>query len=37
VKFLRARGFKAVRMESGIPDWRARGLPVEAEPEEATA
>jgi len=37
VKFLRARGFKAVRMEGGIPDWRAQGLPVEAEPEEATA
>lgn len=29
VKLLRARGFKAVRMEDGIPEWRARGLPVE--------
>jgi rhodanese-related sulfurtransferase/DNA-binding MarR family transcriptional regulator len=37
VKFLRARGFKAARMEGGIPDWRARGLPVEAKPVEATA
>ncbi len=26
---LRARGFKAWRLEEGIPDWRARGLPVE--------
>lgn len=29
VEALRARGFKAVRMEEGVPDWRARGLPVE--------
>lgn len=25
---LRARGFRALRLEDGIPDWRARGLPV---------
>jgi rhodanese-related sulfurtransferase len=25
---LRALGFKALRLEDGIPDWRARGLPV---------
>ena len=36
VRFLRARGFKAFRMEGGIPDWRARGLPVETKPTEAT-
>jgi rhodanese-related sulfurtransferase len=28
VRTLRARGFKAVRLEDGVPDWRARGLPV---------
>lgn len=27
---LRARGFRALRLEDGIPDWRARGLPVAA-------
>jgi rhodanese-related sulfurtransferase/DNA-binding transcriptional ArsR family regulator len=26
---LRARGYRAVRLESGVPDWRARGYPVE--------
>lgn len=25
---LRARGFRAVRLEAGVADWRARGLPV---------
>ncbi|MBI2402313.1 MAG: metalloregulator ArsR/SmtB family transcription factor [Gemmatimonadetes bacterium] len=25
---LRALGFKALRLEDGVPDWRARGLPV---------
>lgn len=30
VKVLRARGFKAFRMEDGVPDWRARGFAVEA-------
>lgn len=28
VKLLRARGFKALRLADGIPDWRARGLDV---------
>jgi rhodanese-related sulfurtransferase/DNA-binding transcriptional ArsR family regulator len=28
VERLRARGFRAVRLEDGVPDWRARGLPV---------
>lgn len=35
VKLLRARGFKAARMEEGIPEWRARGLPIEVHPPEA--
>lgn len=30
VEVLRSHGFEAVRMEEGVPDWRARGLPVEA-------
>lgn len=29
VEALRAKGFSAMRMDEGIPDWRARGLPVE--------
>jgi rhodanese-related sulfurtransferase len=29
VEVLRAKGFRAIRMEEGVPDWRARGLPVE--------
>ena len=29
VELLRSRGFRATRMEEGVPDWRARGLPVE--------
>jgi rhodanese-related sulfurtransferase/DNA-binding transcriptional ArsR family regulator len=29
VKLLRARGFKAQRLEIGVPEWRARGFPVE--------
>jgi len=29
VKQLRARGFKAVRLEDGVLDWAALGLPVE--------
>lgn len=29
VEALRAKGFQAIRMEEGVPDWRARGLPVE--------
>jgi len=28
VELLRAHGFKAVRLEDGIPDWRARGFEV---------
>jgi rhodanese-related sulfurtransferase/DNA-binding transcriptional ArsR family regulator len=32
VKLLREHGFKAVRMEDGIPEWRARGLPVVVSP-----
>jgi rhodanese-related sulfurtransferase len=27
---LRAEGYHALRLEAGIPDWRARGFPVEA-------
>jgi len=29
VALLRARGYRATRMEDGVTDWRARGLPVE--------
>lgn len=32
VRALRARGFRAVRMEEGVPEWRARGLPVDTSP-----
>lgn len=32
VEVLRAHGLRAVRMEDGVPDWRARGLPVEVTP-----
>ena len=28
VKLLQARGFRARRLEDGIPEWRAQGLPV---------
>ena len=28
VAFLRARGFKARRLEEGLPEWRAAGLPI---------
>jgi len=34
VEVLRAKGFRAIRMEEGVPDWRARGLPVEVTTEE---
>ncbi len=34
VELLRARGFTAIRMEEGVPDWRARGLPVETSTKE---
>ena len=30
VKLLRSRGFKATRIEDGVADWRARGLPIES-------
>jgi rhodanese-related sulfurtransferase/DNA-binding transcriptional ArsR family regulator len=29
VALLRSRGFRAVRLEGGLPDWKAQGLPVE--------
>jgi len=29
---LRARGYRASRLEAGVPDWRVRGFPVEAGP-----
>lgn len=29
VELLKARGYKARRLEGGLPDWRAAGLPVE--------
>lgn len=29
VEMLRSHGFTAIRMEEGVPDWRARGLDVE--------
>ncbi|KVQ49993.1 ArsR family transcriptional regulator [Burkholderia cepacia] len=32
VAALRARGFKAVRLEDGFPEWKAAGLTVETEP-----
>ena len=28
VKMLQSRGFRAMRLEDGIPEWRAQGLPV---------
>jgi len=34
VRELRARGFRAVRLEQGYPEWRDAGLPVEAPPGE---
>ncbi len=34
VEILRAKGFRAIRMEEGVPDWRARGLPVEVSAKE---
>ncbi len=30
VRLLRKEGFEAARLEDGVPDWRARGLEVEA-------
>jgi rhodanese-related sulfurtransferase/DNA-binding transcriptional ArsR family regulator len=34
VAVLRARGFKVRRLEDGLPEWRAAGLPVDAGSEE---
>jgi ArsR family transcriptional regulator len=34
VAMLRARGFKVRRLEDGLPEWRAAGLPVEAGPQQ---
>jgi ArsR family transcriptional regulator len=34
VAMLRARGFKIRRLEDGLPEWRAAGLPVEAGPQQ---
>ena len=31
VELLKKQGFSAIRMEDGVLDWRARGLPVEVE------
>lgn len=30
VRLLNAKGFRAARLEDGVPEWRARGLPVAA-------
>jgi rhodanese-related sulfurtransferase len=32
VRLLRERGFDAVRLEDGVPDWRQRGYEVETNP-----
>ena len=37
VQLLRARGFRAVRLDEGIPEWRARGLRVEVSPSEVAS
>jgi rhodanese-related sulfurtransferase/DNA-binding transcriptional ArsR family regulator len=37
VKLLRARGFKAVRMEDGVSEWRARGFRVDVSPTEGAS
>jgi len=33
VDVLRKSGFAAARLDEGVPDWRARGLPVETSTE----
>jgi rhodanese-related sulfurtransferase len=33
VALLRSRGYRALRLEEGLPDWRAAGLPVEVSAE----
>ena len=35
LEVLRARGFRARRLEEGIPDWRALGLPIATGPHRA--
>ena len=30
VKLLRARGYRAIALDDGVGEWRARGLPVAA-------
>jgi ArsR family transcriptional regulator len=29
VSLLRSRGYRAVRLDAGLPDWKAQGFPVE--------
>jgi rhodanese-related sulfurtransferase len=36
VEILRANGFRANHVEDGIPEWRARGWPVETGPDGST-
>lgn len=37
VEMLRAAGFRAARLEDGVAEWRARGLPVETRTESSPA
>jgi rhodanese-related sulfurtransferase len=37
LKMLRARGFNAIRLDEGIPEWKARGLRVELSPREVAS
>lgn len=37
VRLLRARGFKARRLDSGYPEWQRAGLPTDRTPQEQTA
>jgi rhodanese-related sulfurtransferase len=37
VELLRKKGFKAQHMAEGVIEWRARGLRVETQPQEARA
>jgi ArsR family transcriptional regulator len=30
VEFLRRRGFKAVRLDDGVLEWRAAGMPIDS-------
>ncbi len=36
VELLHAKGYRAARMEDGVPDWRARGLPIAVSTNEGT-